>query len=296
MAVYDCFAFFNELDLLELRLQELDPVVDYFVLVEATRTFSKKEKPLYFQKNKERFSKYLDKIIYVLVDQYPSFWTHFRPITPWHYDRHQKDQCIKGLVSAKPEDHIIYSDLDEIPSAEAIERALSSKKKYQVFEQWQALYYLNYVCRRIHDFEGRAVAQQNKGGFGFWRGSVMTKKKNLSLIRKLRRVRDTEGPEVDVIPNGGWHLSYMGGIEAISCKLKSYAHTEYSGSSYSAPEIIAKCISEGTDPLKYGEKYELFSINDSQVHYLPTLKQQWSNWNHMIYRPLQGKGLVNNKS
>ncbi len=67
MKIYDCFTFFNELDLLEIRLEELYPYVDYFVLVEANKTFSGKEKRFYFEKNKEKFEKWLNKIIYIKI-------------------------------------------------------------------------------------------------------------------------------------------------------------------------------------------------------------------------------------
>ena len=65
--IYDTFIFFNELDLLEIRLNELDKVVDKFVLVESLMTFSGEEKPLYFQLNKNRFKKFLHKINHVVV-------------------------------------------------------------------------------------------------------------------------------------------------------------------------------------------------------------------------------------
>ena len=66
--VYDCFTFFNEFELLEIRLNELDSVVDKFVLVEASKTHQGKEKPLFYNENKDRFKKFQDKIIHVIVD------------------------------------------------------------------------------------------------------------------------------------------------------------------------------------------------------------------------------------
>ena len=63
MKIYDCFIFFNELDLLEIRLKTLEKVVDYFLLVEATKTHRGQDKPLYFNENKERFKKWEKKII-----------------------------------------------------------------------------------------------------------------------------------------------------------------------------------------------------------------------------------------
>ncbi|MDR1700993.1 MAG: glycosyl transferase GT17 family protein, partial [Lachnoclostridium sp.] len=75
--IYDCFLFFNELDLLDIRFNILDPVVDRFVIAEATRTFTNNEKLLYFAENRERYAQFLDKIIYIKIDTYPKYET------PW---------------------------------------------------------------------------------------------------------------------------------------------------------------------------------------------------------------------
>lgn len=287
MKVYDCFAFFNELDLLELRMAELDPIVDHFVIVEATRTFSKKEKPLHFKLNRDRYSRFEKKIIYVEVNKYPTIWTKFRPITTWHYDNHQKQQVIQGLTKAQGKDQIVFSDLDEIPHAHSLSKALSDPQKFKVFEQHQAIYFLNNVCTKIHDFGGQAIAQQNRDGFGRWRGTVLSQKKNIKNFKEFRKTRDREGSDISVIRDGGWHLSYMGGLESVIYKMKSYAHTEYSGDDYTNPEVIQKAITSGLDPLKYGEKYELFSLKDSKIPYLNALKNNPEKWKHMIREPGQ---------
>ena len=87
--IYDCFTFFNEFDLLEIRLNELDSVVDKFVLVEATKTFSGKDKPLYFNENKNKFNKFLNKIIHVIVDEYPNL------NGDWVIENHQRNEISK---------------------------------------------------------------------------------------------------------------------------------------------------------------------------------------------------------
>lgn len=69
MKVFDVFPFFNELDLLEIRLNILDPHVDYFVLSKSTKTFSGLDKPLYYKENKEKFKKFNHKIIHNVIDQ-----------------------------------------------------------------------------------------------------------------------------------------------------------------------------------------------------------------------------------
>ena len=108
--IYDSFAFFNE----------LDPVVDKLVLVEATKVFQKQPKPLYHEVNKSRFKKFEDKIIHIVVDEYPNFFTRLRIPTSKVYDNHQKNQIIHDLKDVKPDDAIIYSALDEIPQADKI--------------------------------------------------------------------------------------------------------------------------------------------------------------------------------
>ena len=65
--VYDCFNFFNELDILDIRLHELNDVVDKFVLIESVETFTGKSKPLFYNDNKERFKKFEDKIIHIII-------------------------------------------------------------------------------------------------------------------------------------------------------------------------------------------------------------------------------------
>ena len=112
--IYDCFTFFNELDLLEIRLNVLNDVVDRFVLVEATKTHSGKDKPLYFNDNKERYKAFQHKVIHVIVDDYPPF------VTAWTYENHQRNAILRGLTQANPDDAIMISDLDEIPRPDLV--------------------------------------------------------------------------------------------------------------------------------------------------------------------------------
>lgn len=288
MKVYDCFAFFNEMDILELRLRELNEVVDYFVLVEATRTFQKKEKPLYFQQNKERFREFLPKIIHVVVDQYPTFWTKFRPVTTWHYDNHQKEGAMSGIKNAAPDDLIIFSDLDEIPLASKV-LEYKNKPGIRVFEQFQAYYFLNYVCTRIHDYGGKAIAQQNRDGFGRWRGSVMLEKKLITNMKDVRNFRDVEGPHITVIRDGGWHFSYMGGLEKVMYKIQSWAHQEYNTPEFNTKEKVLNNILSGRDLFGEGMTYQLFDVRDPRLPFPKDLIQHPERWAHMVRSPEQLK-------
>jgi beta-1,4-mannosyl-glycoprotein beta-1,4-N-acetylglucosaminyltransferase len=136
--LYDCFTFLNELDLLEIRLNILNEVVDKFVIVEATRTFSNQLKPLFFADNKERFRRFSDKIIHVVVDTYP-------PIeSAWTIEQYQRNCIANALTACHDDDVILISDLDEIPRPEKI-REYRDTQGIKVFEQSMFYYFLNYL-------------------------------------------------------------------------------------------------------------------------------------------------------
>ena len=138
MRIFDSIIFYNELDLLELRMNILDSVVDYFVITEATKTFSGNPKPLYFQENKDRFKKWKHKIIHhVTVDDAENYddliegKLYHRPLKedniyqlPHYYQRDvfQRDSSIYGILKeAKEDDIILTSDTDEIPNPNALQ-------------------------------------------------------------------------------------------------------------------------------------------------------------------------------
>ena len=131
--VYDCFTFFNELDLLEIRLNELDSVVDKFVIVECTETHSKAKKQLFFDKNKDRFSKFSDKIIHIIVDDAPDIVQNSsQEPDRWIVEKFQRNCIERGLTSCADNDIILVSDIDEIPSSLAVRKSIELLDKNNV--------------------------------------------------------------------------------------------------------------------------------------------------------------------
>ncbi len=283
--IYDCFAFFNELELLEIRLNELNDVVDKFVLVEATRTFQKQPKPLYFQENKHLFKAFEHKIIHIVVDKYPTFWKKFRVPTPWDYDNHQKEHILLGLQNCKDDDIIIVSDLDEIPNPDKIKQ-FAKIPGIKVFRQYQSYYFLNNVCRKIHDFEGKGLAQFNENGYGFWQGSVMLFYKDIRTIQTTRKYRDNKASErIKIIPQGGWHFSYMGGVEKIIEKLGAWAHPEYNTEENRNPDRIRQIIRAGQSLFYPDEQYELVDIATCSLPFPKYLKENLSAFENLLLEP-----------
>ncbi|MEW5816991.1 MAG: hypothetical protein AB1798_16550, partial [Spirochaetota bacterium] len=155
--IFDCFLFFNELELLELRLMELREIVDYFVIAETNKTHVGRPKDFLFEKYRNRYGPYLDKIIYVKVEDCPEYSEDNISII----EHFQRDALMRGLKGkAKPGDKVLLSDLDEIPSVEAIKANIG--RPDWVFLQLDLFYcYVN--CQAAKSCGGTVMA--NYGTF-----------------------------------------------------------------------------------------------------------------------------------
>ena len=234
--IYDCFCFFNELDILELRLNILDPYVDYFVISEASVTHTGVPKPYYFEENKEQFSKFLHKIIHLKITDTPNDFINlpviedptspdgkcvsdiyhfietqtkrFNRETQIHYGRDffQKECIRRGLLNCNDEDIIISSDCDEIPNPEVLKVVDSfiNQDKFFTFNQTTYYYYLN-LLKELN-----------------WKGSRMGLFKDL----KDYSYNELRAQENKNITEGGWHFSFMGGPDRVKKKIESYSAQE----------------------------------------------------------------------
>lgn len=243
--VYDCFQFFNELDILKIRLHVMSPVVDKFVISEATETFSGMKKPLYYEENKEMFAEFADKIIHVVVDDTPEGYTHDR-------DTFQKNAVTRGLKDCTDEDIIIFSDLDEIPNPEKIQEILKEFQEDKIYHFAQRLFYcylnMEEVSGNLLSYAGEFEGVERKK----WIGSKMCSYK---LLREqgfmLGELRFPERKEIGIrVDDGGWHFGYMGGHgekdirKRVKDKVVSAAHQEYNS---------RRVLSKVTDQIKAGK-------------------------------------------
>ncbi len=272
MKIYDCFTFFNEVDLLEIRLEELYPYVDYFVLVEANKTFSGKEKRFYFEENKKRFDKWKDKIIHIKIENMPSvnkiglvvqkilyklhpysfiplegLAIHLR-IGQWKTQGFQKNQIIRGLKNAKDEDIIIVSDLDEIPNPDKfgeMKEYLDKGYNRVAFQNKCYCYYLNGLeeeskWARIKACKFKTLREYFKSKPRDMRAS----RRDSSFLNKFVKSKE----KIHVIKNGGWHFSYLGDIDKILKKMSSVAGMEKGLEEHNDKLKIKKLIEEGKHP------------------------------------------------
>ena len=257
MKIIDCFLFFNEIDLLKLRLKELNDVVDHFVLVESTMTFSNKQKPLFYDRNKGIFEKYDDKIIHLVCNKMPPnrIWRSKRR-SAWKRQEIQRNFLAEGIKELSPsnDDLIILSDVDEIPDSQTL-LELKNSRFSSLANLEQDLYYYNITCRH-----------EDK-----WHLALISSYGNLiPYLNSLHQLRiDRSHPDkTSIIPRGGWHFSYFGGVDAIINKIKNLsAHTEIDRPEITNPEKIQKLVSERQDILLRGETFEF--IEPKENDYLP---------------------------
>lgn len=254
MKIIDCITFFNELKLLEFRLTETCDYVDYFVIVESTKTFTGNDKPLYYQNHKHLFEKWKHKILHVIFDDIdvPNIKDSDISINPlydeyWTRERHQRNAAMKALLKLdlNPNDIILVSDSDEIMN----QRVLKDLQKYGV----NGLYI---VCVDAYLYSLRYKIEAGVGQ-RVCAGSRAVDWESLQKIGTLDKVRNTFNYNKEYYPNGtkndgkygwlllnaGWHLSYFGSREEIVDKIQSFSHQEFNKSE--VIENIDEYISSG---------------------------------------------------
>ncbi len=270
--VYDCIPFFNEVDILKLRLNILSPYVDKFIIEEATMTFSGEEKELCFEKNKEQFSEFLDRIEYVVVTDTPKeALTHER-------DYFQKNHLIEGLqkVGATSDDVILFGDADEIPNPKVLKKIIDNFDKTKVYHLAQRNFYAFFNMEEksgkllsiTGDFPNIPDSERK------WLGTKVTSidnipKEGMVRLRDLVPVDDKRSIRVE---DGGWHFGYMGGqhednpAKRIGVKVKAAAHQEYNDR-----EILAETMDRlvlGQDIFGRDAKFERVEIDETYPEYL----------------------------
>ena len=192
MRVFDTFTFNDELDLLELRLETLEDVVDTFVLVELPISFRCNAKPLHFSENKDRFGRFMDRIRVVS----PTFF----PTGPHPEIEHfQRRQIKAGLSDAGPGDLVLMGDVDEIPDPLVIQ-VLKDKPVAHPVTFRQILYYYHVDTALPFAWKGTVAIPWGIGP--------------TFDAQDLRQMRH-HFPCVD----GGWHFSWLGSSSQINDKL-----------------------------------------------------------------------------
>ena len=230
MKIFDCFMYFDEEIVLDLRLNILDKYVDYFIIVESIYTHKGEKRKLKF--NSKKFTRFKNKIKYFIYDEIPE---KIEPIldndnennkaskyimNAIYRENGQRNYISTGLKNAEDNDLVLISDVDEIPNLKNLNfNAL--KEKIIIFKQDMFYYKLNLKLPNI-----------------IWSGTKACKKKDLLSPQWLRNIKDRKYPiyrldtffskkkysSIKFIDNGGWHFSNLKTAQEIEYKLRSYLH------------------------------------------------------------------------
>jgi len=244
MKIFDCFMYFDEEVVLDVRLNTLDKYVDYFVIVESSFTHKGDNKNLMFNHNK--FEKFKNKIIYLAYDKQPkgievvnendSEGEKSRKyiLNAALRENGQRNFIQNGLNKAEDNDIILISDVDEIPNLSEV-NFNNISEKIIMFHQDMFYYKFDLKIPNL-----------------LWTGTKGCRKKYLLSPQWLRNVKDRKYfpfridilfsekkySSVKFISNGGWHFSNIKTAEEIEYKLKSYLHhREFDEQSLSVEEI-----------------------------------------------------------
>lgn len=234
MKIFDCFTYYNEEQVLKVRLEELGDFVDFFLIVEASETFTGKPKPFYLDSFPDWMNKWLPKILRFKID-FPNTCTN-----AWEREYFQRNFISIALknLDIQDDDLVIISDADEIWNYKTVE---SIKYEYDPVRLDVKQYFWN--------FNWQVPDHCNQGA-----RPVVCKKSHLESITP----QELRSMALPTIPNGGWHFSFLGEEDKIKNKIESFAHTEYDKDEFKSNESIMNRIKYGIDPfdrfpLKYQE-------------------------------------------
>ena len=267
MKIYDCFQFFNEDTILDLRLNILDELVNFFVIVESTTDHQGNKKKLHFNMN--RFKKFEKKIIHIVVDDTLDIIK--KPYIGQNslVERHQRNSIMRGLKNCADDDLIIISDVDEIPELRKL-NLFNKKNRYAVFAQKKFDYKLNL----LNETEGD------------WHGSKICLKKNLKSPQWLRDLKFKKYPfwridkvrDIQIIKDGGWHFSYLQSPKNLLKKISSFSHGERNKPEFANEKSIEEKIKMQKNIFDLGFSYRKIEIDDSFPKYIIKNKEKLKEW------------------
>jgi len=237
MKIYDCFTFYNEFDLLDLRIAEMYDHVDYMVLVEGNTTFQNQSKDFNFAKRSKDYE-HLTKLIYIGIEDMP-----MSP-DPWENERYQRDSIMLGIEDADADDLIIISDIDEILRPEIIAELRNNQADIYGFRMPLFNFKFNYM-----------LSTQDK--YSVWSGAL--KKKLLNSPEEFRRQRHAlnnlgwqyHDGTIKIVEHAGWHFTYLGNSNFAKNKIQSFAHADDN-----KPEILNQINIEESIQLGRGIKLD----------------------------------------
>ena len=262
--IYDVFIFYNELDLLEIRMEILYSSVDYFVIVESTKTFTGKSKPLYFKENEKRFERFSEKIKYFCVEETPDTFEEVRKRLDSEVDPLEKrilQDCLE--TTQIPKDNSQAQWLREFYQKESMKKAL---EKHGTADK--DICYISDIDEiwnpKIEIFPTRdKILKMEQKVYSMYLNLRSSEKWSGTYVSEYSRIKEStlnhlDNPSLtpsEFIPNGGWHFTFQGGVNMIINKIENYGHQELNNSTIK--NRILNNYQRGSDLLGRGYTYQI---------------------------------------
>ena len=268
MKIYDCFSYWDEDLLLELRLNILNKYVDYFVIVEGNKTWQNNSKKLRF--NISKFKAFQKKIIYIPVEDMPS------GDNPYVRENFQRNCISRGLENSKDEDLILISDLDEIPNPKKI-KLFKQDSRYSVFKQNHYYYKLNLQSTKNPHWYGSRICVKKYFKSPQWLRELKFKKRPFWRLDKYRLN--------NIIEDGGWHFCNLKTPEELLYKYKNLCETndpyifkEKIDQKYLDINSIESKIKLGEDIIGRDDFFKKKQVDENYPKYLLDNLNTYKNW------------------
>lgn len=214
MKIIDICLFSGEMDILDIRLEIMYPYIDHFIIIESKKTFRNNDKKLYFDMN--RYKKYLDKILYLIIDEFPNFNEIYQSEN-WSRRCYQTNYMINGLNKLDLDDNdlIIFTDCDEIINEKTLHDLIKTNGKCVINNK-------NNILKFVLDLHYYNIFTRGDKWYG---ALITTNKKMREMINtRLGMVEDQRRNHgYDKIKDAGWHLSYWGSVDDILFKMSKLA-------------------------------------------------------------------------
>ncbi len=232
--IVDITLYNGEKFLLDIRREILKDVVDLFIVKQATTTFSGLPRELFVPDQENTKTE---------VVNFPE------NLDTWGRDRYQRGHIL-DLEKYGVDDNwiILTSDLDEVPDPNALEWLKENFEDDEIysFEQTMFQFFLNVVNTSES-----------------WAG---TRACSLKTYKKIDAETLRQQYMTNVLPNAGWHWSFLGGKQMVENKIKSYAHQEYN-SEFILNDINRK-INENKDIFERGFVLKTVTIDENFPEYI----------------------------
>ena len=272
MKIIDAFIFYNEFDILKIRLSLLYEKVDSFVICESNITHSGHPKKYNFIEHQNEFSPFLDKITFLRYEpdtsslDFSSKDVEYNPDSAsWIIETGQRNFLASALTTFDPEDVAIVCDVDEIWNPELSNSLKSSEILLESARLEMEMHYYYMNCFGISQNDRK------------WTRPFFSKIAQIILNPNLSEIRIKAG--LPIIKNSGWHFSYLGGAKKISEKISSFAHQETNTSDINNLKHLERCIHLGVDHLnRPGYEWAFRPID----YYPEALKNEMKKFPHLL--------------